>query len=223
MDNSNSQQWRSHIAYLENMTQRETFYRDPYFNPRGEGIYHCYNLGSCISPDKCACIDGYSGPGCRIPLCRHIQRDPSSIGNNVVGCLNNGVCGKKDKCTCSQVASILESIHPDARDYPLYPPYMGVTGFSGSDCSIPVCVQGYFDPDCRGVTPGGEGCYRCKNGGICTAPDICTCDPAWRGYDCNEPTCIMTADANTVLELGTQSIDKVQEFELNPCMSYCKF
>jgi sugar lactone lactonase YvrE len=211
---------QNHIAYLENMTQREQFYRDPYYDPRGEGIYHCYNLGSCISPDMCACIDGYSGPGCRIPLCRHIQRDPSSVGNKVVGCLNNGVCGKKDKCTCSQVKSILETIHPDARDYPLFPPYLGFTGFNGSDCSIPVCVQGIFDPTCRGITPGGEGCFRCKNGGICTAPDICTCPPAWRGYDCNEPTCIMTADANTVLQLGTQSIDKVQQFELNPCMSF---
>ena len=214
---------QNHIAYLENMTQRESFYRDPYFNPRGEGIYHCYNLGSCMSPDKCACIDGYSGPGCRIPLCRHIQRDPSADGNKVVGCLNNGICGKKDKCTCSQVPSILESIHPDARDYPLYPPYLGLTGFNGSDCSIPVCVQGYFDKECTGVTHGGEGCFRCKNGGLCTAPDICTCAPGWRGYDCNVPSCTMTADANTVLELGTQSIDKVQEFELNPCMSYCKY
>ena len=211
---------QNHIAYLENMTQRETFYRDPYFNPRGEGIYHCYNLGSCMSPDKCACIDGYTGPGCRIPLCRHIQRDPSSIGNKVVGCLNNGICGKKDKCTCAQVPSILESIHPDARDYPLFPPYLGLTGFNGSDCSIPVCVQGFFDPTCRGITPGGEGCFRCKNGGICTAPDICTCPPNWRGYDCNEPTCIMTADATTVLQLGTNSMDKVQQFELNPCMSF---
>merc|ERR1711865_785534 len=59
-----------------------------------------------------------------------------------------------------------------------------------------------------------------KNGGICTAPDICTCPPNWRGYDCNEPTCIMTSDATTVLQLGTNSMDKVQQFELNPCMSF---
>jgi hypothetical protein len=211
---------QNHIAYQENMTQRETFYRDLYFNPRGEGIYHCYNFGSCVSPDTCSCIDGYTGPGCRVPLCRHIQRDPSSVGNNVVGCLNSGVCGRKDKCTCPQVRSILETIHPDAAQFPLFPPYLGWTGFNGSDCSIPVCVQGIFDPTCTGVTPGGEGCYRCKNGGICTAPDICTCPPGWRGYDCTEPSCTMMADANTLNQLGTQSLDKVQQFELNPCMSY---
>ena len=30
----------------------------------------------------------------------------------------------------------------------------------------------------------------------------------------------MMADANTLNQLGTQSLDKVQQFELNPCMSY---
>ena len=38
--------------------------------------------------------------------------------------------------------------------------------------------------------------------------------------DCTEPSCTMMADANTLNQLGTQSLDKVQQFELNPCMSY---
>ena len=35
--------------------------------------------------------------------------------------------------------------------------------------------------------PGGEGCYRCPNGGYCTAPDTCTCTEGWTGYDCRTP------------------------------------
>jgi hypothetical protein len=27
----------------------------------GEGIYVCYNYGSCLAPDTCTCQDGYSG------------------------------------------------------------------------------------------------------------------------------------------------------------------
>jgi hypothetical protein len=27
----------------------------------GEGIYVCYNEGSCLGPDLCSCTDGYSG------------------------------------------------------------------------------------------------------------------------------------------------------------------
>ncbi len=40
---------------------------------RGEGIYVCYNSGSCLSPDICTCQDGYSGYDCSTPLCRHLQ------------------------------------------------------------------------------------------------------------------------------------------------------
>ena len=41
--------------------------------------------------------------------------------------------------------------------------------FLGSDCSIPICFQGYFDPLCKDsiFAVGGEGCYRCPNGGVC--------------------------------------------------------
>ena len=49
----------------------------------------------------------------------------------------------------------------------------GLTGWTGTDCSLSICVQGWYDPNCdeSEVAPGREGCYRCANGGICVAPD----------------------------------------------------
>lgn len=49
----------------------------------------------------------------------------------------------------------------------------GLTGWTGTDCSMPICVQGYYDPACDEpeFAPGREGCYRCANGGVCVAPD----------------------------------------------------
>jgi hypothetical protein len=47
---------------------------------RGEGIYECYNGGSCIAPDVCTCADGWGGFDCTQPLCRHRQvRDRACI------------------------------------------------------------------------------------------------------------------------------------------------
>lgn len=40
---------------------------------KGEGVYKCYNFGSCIGPDVCTCEDGYDGYDCNTPLCRHLQ------------------------------------------------------------------------------------------------------------------------------------------------------
>ena len=91
--------------------------------------------------------------------------------------------------------------------------------FIGTDCSIPKCVQGIWDHECRGVAPGGEGCFRCANGGNCTAPDFCTCPPEWSGYDCNTPVCIAIADSETVWDLKTVDLAKIQNFEFDPCQS----
>ena len=41
----------------------------------GEGIFECYNGGSCLGPDQCSCKDGWAGPDCNEPLCRHMQAD----------------------------------------------------------------------------------------------------------------------------------------------------
>jgi len=41
---------------------------------RGEGVYECSNSGSCIGPDYCTCMDGWTGYDCKEPICRHMQR-----------------------------------------------------------------------------------------------------------------------------------------------------
>ncbi|KAG5183802.1 hypothetical protein JKP88DRAFT_257596 [Tribonema minus] len=173
---------------------------------RGEGVYVCANNGSCIAPDTCTCADGWGGFDCQTPLCRHLQ--PSGA---VSACQNGGVCANKDDCRCAQAESVLWKVYPDA--------VRGRTGWGGTDCSMPMCVQGHFDPFCGGLpqAPGGEGCFRCANGGNCTAPDVCACAPGWAGYDCRTPVCEAVADALTRVALDTVDEEKVHAFESDPC------
>jgi len=173
---------------------------------RGEGVYRCFNGGSCLAPDVCTCADGYEGDDCNTPLCRHRQVDGA-----VSSCLNGGICSLKDSCDCIQTDSVLWQVHPLTS--------RGSTGWTGSDCSMPICIQGYYDPFCGDLpqAPGGEGCFRCANGGNCTAPDVCTCAEGWTGFDCKTPVCETVADPLTRTQLGTVFEDKVIAFESDPC------
>lgn len=185
---------------------------------RGEGLYECYNRGSCVSPDICSCPDGWTDHDCNTPLCRYEQRDEYVSRLQIVGCLNGASCIRKDFCQCVTTNTILHTVHTAIKRFPEFPPFVETTGFMGTDCSIPICVQGYWDQTCKGVTPGGEGCYRCKNGGNCTSPDFCTCTPDWTGFDCSIPVCVAIADAATIYELQTVDVGRVQDFELDPCL-----
>ena len=182
----------------------QAFTRGPVI--QGEGVYECYNAGSCIGPDYCTCTDGYEGDDCNTPLCRHLQ-----VSGSVSSCLNGGICSLKDRCDCVQTDSVLWKVHPLTS--------RGLTGWTGSDCSMPICTQGYYDPFCGDLpqAPGGEGCYRCANNGNCTAPDVCTCAKGWTGFDCKTPVCEVVADPLTRTQLGTVFEDKVISFESDPC------
>ena len=174
---------------------------------RGEGIYECANRGTCISPDVCTCMDGWAGFDCTTPLCRHLQYPSGYIS----ACENGGVCKYKDTCSCIQAPSML-TVKYDAAPG-------GMTGWTGTDCAMPMCVQGYFDPFCTDLpqAPGGEGCYRCANGGNCTAPDACTCAEGWQGYDCRTPVCEVVATPLQRRQLDTFDEEKIDLFERNPC------
>ena len=87
-----------------------------------------------IAPDVCTCKDGYGGFDCRTPLCRHLQYPDEQVA----ACENGGVCKEKDTCECVTALSVLHEKFPNAPG--------GATGWQGTDCTMPICVQGYFDP-----------------------------------------------------------------------------
>jgi LCCL domain len=180
---------------------------------KGEGIYGCFNKGSCIAPDTCECTAGWSGFDCNTPSCQFTDL----YGNTVYGCRNGGICMSPNKCQCITQKSLLYEVYNDVVPGAL-------TGWGAADCSMAMCAQGYFDPECRDVPPGvgsvssmGAGCYRCPNGGNCTAPDTCTCAPGWAGYDCRTPVCELRVSGSLVTELNTLDLDRIIQFELDPC------
>ena len=132
----------------------------------GECVDHvvrgCFNNGTCVAPDTCACAEGWSGQDCSIPLCSQTCKHHGnctlpnvctcergwsgydcSIALCAQECQNGGICVAPDTCECYQWPNIFR----DGRlggGRPLFrqpngdPQYTGWTGF---DCSVPICVQ----------------------------------------------------------------------------------
>ena len=125
-------------------------------------IRGCYNNGTCIAPNRCQCAEGYTGDDCSIPVCKNECKNfgnctapnvctcekgwsghDCSVALCAQECANGGICTAPDVCTCAQWWSLWR----DGREgggRPLYrqengdPQYTGWTGF---DCSTPICVQ----------------------------------------------------------------------------------
>jgi hypothetical protein len=180
----------------------------------GEGLYACFNGGACTAPDTCTCADGWTGYDCNVPICSY-----TDVYSNIIeGCKYGGVCYDVGKCACPMQRSLLYIVHDE--------PTNVLTGWEAKDCSMAVCTQGYFEAECRSVPPGaggvssmGEGCYRCANGGNCTAPDVCTCTAEWTGYDCRTPVCVQHATRETIADLDTLDPEVIEQFEYDPCGS----
>lgn len=148
-----------------------------WFEEGGECVDHvvrgCYNNGTCVAPDVCECAPGWSSYDCSVPLC---EQDCMHNGNCTLpntctcekgwdghdcsvpvcaqDCNNGGVCVAPDTCKCKQFESTWYDGHEIPR--PLFQKPNGdpqLTGWTGFDCSVPICVQaeGFLLNTC--VTP----------------------------------------------------------------------
>ena len=88
----------------------------------------CLNDAICVDDDEsftCECPAGYAGETCAINV-DECEPEP---------CENGGVCKEKDTCECVTALSVLHEKFPNAPG--------GATGWQGTDCTMPICVQGY--------------------------------------------------------------------------------
>ena len=76
----------------------------------------------------------------------------SAAGEGMYTCANGGACVGPDACMCD-------------------------SGFSGFDCSVPVCLNTSWGTAAPAPTTGQQRLAQsgCFNGGICVAPETCAC------------------------------------------------
>lgn len=167
----------------------------------------CLNNGVCTGRDSCSCI--------LTPTVLHtVEESAPGFGcADSPRCCNDQRNGMHTLSECEERASQPGLFSPEE----LEPCCVPKTGWNGTDCSMPICTQGTYDPTCEGVAPGGEGCYRCANGGNCTAPDFCTCHHEWKGYDCRTPVCVKEPNEEEKFHLNTVDQTKLYAFEIDPC------
>ena len=129
---------------------------------RDEVIHGCYNNGTCIAPNTCLCAQGYTGYSCNIPLCKQTCHhygictgiDTCTCEKGWTGydcsipicaqeCQNSGYCVAPDTCKCNQWPNHFvdgrlaggRPVYQDTDGNPL------LTGWTGYDCGVPICVQ----------------------------------------------------------------------------------
>ena len=71
---------------------------------------------------------------------------------------------------------------------------------------------------------GGSHTHQCRFGFTCQPFDgifvcRCTCPPQWTGYDCQTPVCTIKADRNLILQLQTFDVQRIHDFEEDPCLT----
>ncbi|EFC49938.1 predicted protein, partial [Naegleria gruberi] len=120
----------------------------------------CGSHGSC-SKGVCVCTDGYTGSNCETaPITCNGKSEAEG------GCSFHGTCSATDKCICNgnfDSASFCSKCK---------------TGYTGSDCSIPVCFN----------VPSTSSSV-CSGKGSCTAPDSCVCASGYSGKTCSSFSC----------------------------------
>ncbi|XP_061413324.1 wnt inhibitory factor 1-like [Lethenteron reissneri] len=125
----------------------------------------CYNGGTCLNSNRCACPKGYMGARCTIALCRE-------------GCVNGGRCAAPGVCTCRDGYSGLRCDKPKC-DVPCR---------HGAVCVAPdtcECKHGSHGRYCEKFKCRSK----CLNGGACVGPNRCKCPPNYGGAQCHKALC----------------------------------
>ncbi|XP_006871590.1 PREDICTED: delta-like protein 3 [Chrysochloris asiatica] len=124
--------------------------------------------GFCEQPDECQCLEGWSGPLCKVPVSTSSCLNPRDPSSATAGCLITGP-GPCDGNPCLNGGSCSET--------------------PGSfECA---CPRGFYGLRCEvsGVTCEDGPCF---NGGLCVGgvdPNsayVCHCPPGFQGSNCEK-------------------------------------
>ena len=149
-----------------------------------------------------AAADGCSGFDCKTPICRFRAKGLFVSNGLVVSCLNGAICGR---IHAPASGAFHYGVH-FSRSGASRAPYDSITGYIGTDCSIPKCVQGFWDhvPWCYPVVKAVTDVPMVET----AAQDYCSYAD-WTGYDCSIPVCVAITEAKTVYDLLTVDVKRL--------------